>query len=282
MLRPDTRNDTIALLREKLSGQPPDRRDRIELAAIDFHWPNASLVHGFDHDLGYNPIRLKLYEDATGAGDHVALPEQRQFTKLYAGYRSPMSDLLGLRWIATGVPIEQIDKTLRPDDVSFVARTKDAYVYEYKGALPRVLLPTCGRQADFATMIETGVWPQINFREAVLLEQPPMCHKQSEDAPPARARIISYENTRVVVEAEAPPGGGWVVLNDVWHPYWFAQVDGAETPILRANVLFRAVPVAEGRHEVVFSFDPLRGLWRQINGNRAEAAPLVSPEPKTR
>ena len=83
-LRTDGKHPVIAYLREKLKATAaPDRRDRIELAAIDFHWPNASLVHGFDHDLGYNPIRLRLFEDATGAGDHLALPEQRQFSKLY-------------------------------------------------------------------------------------------------------------------------------------------------------------------------------------------------------
>ena len=109
VLRADTKNETIALLKQKLGGQAPDRRDRVELAAIDFHWPNASLVQDLDHDLGYNPIRLKLFEDTTGAIDHVALPDQRRFSKLYPRYRSPVSDLLGLRYIATGVPIEEID-----------------------------------------------------------------------------------------------------------------------------------------------------------------------------
>jgi hypothetical protein len=264
VLRADTKNDTIALLREKLSHPAPDQRDRVELAAIDFHWPNASLVHGFDHDLGYNPIRLKLFEDATGAGDHVALPEQRQFSKLYPSYRSPISDLLGLRYIATGVPIEEIDKNIKPGDVNFIARTKDAYVYEYPNALPRVLLPVCALHADFAKMIAEGEWPEIDFREAVLLEESPICHRQAAGQTPATARIVSYENTKVSIEVEAPPGGGWVVLNDVWHPYWFAQVDGAPAPVLRANVLFRAVAVPEGRHQVEFRFEPLKGLWRRL------------------
>ena len=272
VLRADTKNDTIALLREKLAHPAPDRRDRVELAAIDFHWPNATLVHGFDHDLGYNPIRLKLFEDATGAGDHLALPEQREFSKLYPSYRSPMSDLLGLRYIATGVPIEQIDKNIKPGDVNFIARTRDAYVYEYPNALPRVLLPICALRADFAKMIEEGGWPEVDFREAVLLEESPICHRQTSGQTPATARIVSYANTKVVIEAEAPRGGGWVVLNDVWHPYWFARVDGAPVRVSRANVLFRAVAVPEGRHEVVFSFEPLKGLWRRMTGGSGEAS----------
>ncbi len=118
VLRADSRNDTIALLkRETARTAAPDRRDRIELAGIDFHWPNASLVHELDNTLGYNPLRLGLYSKATGAGDHVALPDQRSFSPLMPSYRSLLADMLGLRFIATGVPVEQIDKALKPGEL---------------------------------------------------------------------------------------------------------------------------------------------------------------------
>jgi len=265
VLRAGTTNETIALLRERLAATAaPDRRDRIELAGIDFHWPNASLVHGLDHDLGYNPIRLKLFEDATGAGDHLALPEQRQFSKLYPSYRSPLSDLLGLRFIATGVPIEQIDVNLKPGDVTFIARTKDAFVYENPRALPRVLAPTCALRADFSKMIADGGWPEVDYRETVLLEDQPICHSPGAKEPQGRARIVSYTNTDIVVEATLPEGGGYVVLNDIWHPWWVAEVDGRAAPMPRANVMFRAVAVPQGRHEARFKFEPSRGILRRL------------------
>ncbi|MBI3274439.1 MAG: glycosyltransferase family 39 protein [Methylocystis sp.] len=268
VLRTDSRNDTIALLRERLAATAaPDRRDRIELAGVGFHWPNASLVHGLDHDLGYNPIRLKLFQDATGAGDHVALPEQRVFSPLFSSYRSTMADLLGLRFIATGVPIEAIDKHLQPGDVDFLVRTKDAYVYENKRALPRVLLATCARRADFAKMAEDGVWPDVDYRATVLLEEAPTCDGAAGGrAAAGHARIASYRNTDILIEAEAPRGGGYVALNDVWHPWWIAEVDGRPAPLLRANVMFRAVPVPAGRHDVRFLFRPLQGLLKGFVG----------------
>lgn len=268
VLRADTKDAVIAFLREKLKeSSAADRRDRVELAAIDFHWPNATLVHGFDHDLGYNPIRLKLFEDATGAGDHLALPDQRQFSKLYPAYRSPMSDLLGLRYVAAGVPVEEIDKNYKAGDLIELTRIDKVRIYENPRALPRAIVATCALHVDFARMMADGVWPDVDFRETVLLEEPPICHTRKDagaDAP--KARILSYANTEILVEANAPAGGGWLVLNDVWHPWWFATLDGREAPILRANVMFRAVAVPEGRHEVRFTFQPLRGLIREYRG----------------
>jgi len=265
VLRANGKDPVIAYLREKLKETAaPDRRDRVELAAIDFHWPNASLVHGFDHDLGYNPIRLRIFEDATGAGDHLALPEQREFSKLYPSYRSIVSDMLGLRFVAAGAPIEEIDENYKPGDFVELTRIGDVHIYENPRAMPRVILATCALHVDFADMIKSGEWPEADYRETVLLEAPPICHTR-KDAPPATAKIDSYENDRVVVEVSAPPGGGWLVLNDVWHPWWFARVDGVEAPILRANVIFRAVAVPEGRHEVRFDFQPLRGLLTELS-----------------
>jgi hypothetical protein len=172
--------------------------------------------------------------------------------------------MLGLRFIATGVPIEEIDENYKPGDFVELTRIGKVRIYENPNAMPRVMLVTCAIHVDFAAMMKSGDWPEADYRETVLLETPPICHTR-KDAPPATAKILSYENDRVDVEVSAPPGGGWLVLNDVWHPWWFARVDGEEAPILRANVLFRAVAVPEGRHEVRFDFRPLRGLLTELS-----------------
>jgi hypothetical protein len=50
------------------------------------------------------------------------------------------------------------------------------------------------------------------------------------------------------------PRGGYVVLNDPITVVVSRAVDGADAPVLRANVLFRAVAVPAGRHTVRFEF----------------------------
>jgi hypothetical protein len=266
-LRPDTGNETIALLKAKLAAAAaPDRRDRVELLGIAYHWPNVGLVHDFDHLFGHNPLRLKEFARATGAPDTVAGADQRPFTPPLPSFRSPFEDLLGVRFIAIGVPIETIDSSLKPGDLKLVARTKEAYVYENPRALPRVLLAREWRKGDFDAIVDTGGWPAFDPRRTVLLEQAPEGFRPG--AAPGSARIAHYRNTDVLVEVEAPDGG-ILVLNDVWHPWWRASIDGKPTGILKANVLFRAVAVPPGRHRVRFTFHPFSGALSELKAKLA-------------
>lgn len=265
-LRANTSDETVRLLKARLAGAAaPDRRDRVELIGIGYHWPNIGLVQGFDHVFGHNPLRLRWFQEATHAGDTVALASQRVFSPLYPSYRSALADLLGVRFIATGVPVEQIDTSLKPGDLNFIARTKDAYVYENPRALPRVMLLTDWRLANFDDLLQNG-WPDVDPRRTVLLKKVPIGFPAGTTVGGSgRARLVRYANTEVVVEVEAP-AGGILLLNDVWHPWWRADIDGAEVEILKADVIFRAVVCPRGRHLVRFGFHPFAGALAEIAG----------------
>ncbi|MCH9809135.1 MAG: hypothetical protein K0U74_15525 [Alphaproteobacteria bacterium] len=272
VLSPNTENETVATLHRLVAeGLSKTRRDRVELVGLGFHWPNASLTHELENTLGYNPVRLAIYEQATGAGDSSGLPDQRRFSEIMPSYNSTMADLLGLRFVASGVEIEQIDPKLKVGDLNLVARTKDAFIYENPSALPRVLYATESYRDNF------DKWPEIarsglslgfhlsglKFERSVLLHDEKQSGRIWPTYPPGlpgparSARIESYANTEVVIVADGP--GGYVVLNDVWHPWWVAQVDGQPAKVERANYLFRAVAVPPGRHTVRFKFAPISG-----------------------
>ncbi len=265
VLRPDTADPTIAYLRGRVAETAAGgRRDRVELAGIDFHWPNASMVHRLDNTLGYNPVRLAWYSQATGAGDHVALPDQRTFSPLMPAYRSLLADMLGLRFIATGVPIAEIDRHAEPSALPLVLRTDKAFIYENPAALPRVLFVPSATQTDFAAILATGRWPDgFDPRRTVLVEGKP-----GPSGAEGTARILRYGTTEVLVEARST-AGGYVVLADAWHPWWRAEIDGREVPLLRANVIFRAVEVPPGAARVRFVFRPLEGMVAELRSKLA-------------
>ncbi len=275
MLEPDGRNETIRLLTGKVAqSRSATRRDRIEMVGLGYHWPNTPLTHDLHATLGANPVRLAHYVLATGAGDTVAEGGQRAFPPAFASYLSPMADLLGLRYIATGEPIEKIDPSLAARPLPLVARTKTAYIYENKNALPRIIFAPAAMIVDFAQILETGRWPNIDYRHTVLL---PRGAASSTTSPsPARpapqngpiitsgmVEIERYTNTEIVLASNSPIPG-WVVLADVWHPWWQVTVDGKTQPLLRANLIFRAVYVPSGRHIVRFSFHPVQGAISKL------------------
>lgn len=274
VLRPTTRNQTIALLKQ-LTAQPAGspRRDRVELLGMGFEWPNAGMIHGFDHTLGYNPLRLEDFSEAVGTGDGIARPADRKFTPLFPSYHSRLANLLGLRYIASPVPIEQVDHTLKSGDLKLLARTKQGFIYENPHALPRVQFVGGWALADFESMKLSGHWPETDPEQTVLLDtEPPVATPEGPAAVQAEVKLVRYRNTVVEIEVTSP-AAGFVVLNDIWHPWWSAQVDGVDSEILRANVLFRAVQVPAGRHKVVFSFHPLSGAIAELEARLAPKEP---------
>lgn len=282
-LRAATKNDTVAYIKAHLA-QPQNgaRRDRVELVGLGFEWPNIGLVHDFDHVLGYNPVRLGEIVQAIGANETVAADWQRIFTPLFPSYRSTMADLLGLRYIAVDRPIETVDKKLRLGELPLVARTSDAYIYENTHALPRVIFASGWMPADFNKLVADGRWPNFDPTETVLLNgtPPPTPSFKSVQVSLSRPAIElkNYRNTEVEIEVDSPRSG-FVVLNDIWHPWWFGSVDGKPAEILKANVLFRAIEVPAGKHTVRFEFRPVEGAMKEIAA-RIEGKPPLEPGPE--
>lgn len=282
MLDAATPNETIRIIKE-LAKQPPGstRRDRVELAGLGFDWPNAAMVHGFDHTLGYNPLRLADFTRAVGAEDSIIGPNQRRFTPLFPSYRCRLANLLGLRYIVSPIPVERIDRTVKPTDLRFMARTPDGYVYENPEALPRVLFVRDWQIADFGRIMRDGNWPSTDPKNTVLLDSrpsvpPPLSFDPPSSLEPTSVRISRYENTRIDIDVDAAEPG-FVVLNDVWHPWWFATIDGQPAKVHKANVLFRAVIVGAGKHSIRFEFAPVAGALQELRAKlsayRSSAAP---------
>ena len=98
--------------------------------------------------------------------------------------------------------------------------------------------------------------PGFDFRTEVLLAG-------NEVRPPVPgfrgiSRITAFAPDRVALEAELSHPG-FVVMTDTADPGWQARIDGAATPVLTANVAFRAVAVPAGRHRIEMRYWP-RGL----------------------
>lgn len=79
----------------------------------------------------------------------------------------------------------------------------------------------------------------------------PSTAQASEPARPCAVSASRPEDVRLVC---ASASGGYAVLADENVPGWRATVDGVPAPIVTAEVLFRAVRIGPGVHEIRFSY----------------------------
>ena len=95
------------------------------------------------------------------------------------------------------------------------------------------------------------------------------------------SRAVFANRVTVKVLASGPL---LAVLSDRWYPGCKATVDGVDAPVLRANGVFRAVPIPAGVSDVVFSFEPgsiLLGAAISVAGLLALAATWLMARSQT-
>ena len=54
---------------------------------------------------------------------------------------------------------------------------------------------------------------------------------------------------------------GYLVISEVWHPGWWARLDGREVPLYRTNLALLGLPIPPGSHQLTLEFRPLR--WKE-------------------
>jgi Bacterial membrane protein YfhO len=69
------------------------------------------------------------------------------------------------------------------------------------------------------------------------------------------ARLLSRRTDWLSLEADLD-GPGVLVVLEAYHPGWQATVDGHPAPVLRANALFRGIPLGPGHHRAEMVFRP--------------------------
>jgi hypothetical protein len=129
-------------------------------------------------------------------------------------------------------------------------------VFDVPDPLPRVRVVAGARRADggagLATLLDPGFDPTS---EILLPDAAPVPAASSGSSRPGSVRIAEERADRIVLELDMREAG-YVVLADAFDPGWRATLDGAATPLLRANLAFRAVSAPPGRHRVEMVYRP--------------------------
>jgi hypothetical protein len=126
--------------------------------------------------------------------------------------------------------------------------------FDQREAFPRIRWSSCGKEVESGeSALEVITDGTIDFETNVVLENPAQYCSPTGSAD---LKIMTSDAGRMTLKSfSAEPG--YMVIADVWYPGWSAYMDGKSVPLLRANYLFKAVPVPKGEHEVTVVYQPI-------------------------
>ncbi len=231
-------------------------RPRVEVMGLGGPWQNIAIVRALEAVNGYNPLRIGIYDRLVAPGETSWSLELRGFPPSFDGYDCALARTLGLELVLLGRPIEEVPQLSHRPVADVLHAGPDIWVYRLRNSSPRVKFTRRVQVADADAVVGPGLLATSPAPGQVLID---------DDTPPVAsyagalsagsARIAAWYPARIELDVDSTVGGV-LALNETWYPGWVAEIDGKRVPILRADVLFRAVEVPAGRHHVVFRFAP--------------------------
>lgn len=250
---------------------------RAEIVLAGAAWSNAPMLVGVQSAQGYNPLTYRLY-DRVAIGD-LPSGSARTFSHLMPGYDSPLMNLLGVKYILSYRPLQELDP--RTDEKRFpMVLDQGFHVWQNPDVLPRIIAATSIYvEPELDRAIDTGPMAPLDYRSAVVLSHIPDTLSGIESRPRVvtelpglgepNLRMVRYENTQVMIDVETNRDI-ILELNDPYYFAWHVYVDGQERELLQANYLFRGVHIKRGERHVLFRFEPFS--WSTIGRSRSGRA----------
>lgn len=141
------------------------------------------------------------------------------------------------------------------DEQSLIYRTEFVAIYQNPDALPRAFLVHNAHIASDDAALMEMLRDDFKPLQTLVLADGAAIDAGSAQGADEYARIVQAQPERVVLNVLAA-ADAYVLLSDSWYPGWIARVDGVETPIQRADYIFRAVRVSPGAHQIEFEYRP--------------------------
>lgn len=127
-------------------------------------------------------------------------------------------------------------------------------VYRNTNALPRAYLAGRVEVVPDDAAVERLFSPEFDMRSTAVLPAPLPAGTEVQPDPQGEVtweeRGTNEYTLRVTTDRPA-----LLLISENYYPAWKANVNGVDTPILRANYTFRAIPVGAGEHTVRLYYD---------------------------
>ncbi len=199
---------------------------------------------------GYQGAKMRTYQDVA---------EQ-------VGLRNPLVwGLMNVKYILSASPDSSLGLPL-------VYNGRDMKIYSNPVSLPRAFFVKRYEVADGITILKKIASLSFDPNDVMYFQEDPKLHVDAP-MPGAKAEFTRYSIHELDLTTTTA-GNNLLFFSETYYPVgWKAFIDGKETPIYRANYLFRAVMVPAGVHKIEMKFEP-RGFF--IGKNLSFAANIIT------
>ena len=222
-------------------------------AAVYYHLPSAE---------GYDALYVKRYGEFIGFINNQELITSAwsvvNFSKNGLHTKDAIN-LLDIKYIVHKLADDHASWTFPfwiypKDQFKLIYKDSKYEFYENTKVFPRAFL--VGEYkiiTNSKEILKTLFDKKFNLRKEIILEEDPKIKKSSDSI--GFTDIIDYTPNKITINVNAQKEG-LLFLTDPFYKGWRARVDGKDVRIYRANYAFRAIPISEGKHTVVFNYIP--------------------------
>jgi hypothetical protein len=225
----------------------------------------SAQVYGFPSPLDYEPQTSRRYAELMVnlvQGPDAVLDDLNVFA-FFSGLLATNRPLLNVLGAAVLVVDDRArrPRSILKGDLSLVWKAGPVGVYENREAWPRAFyVPRIAVVDDAQRIRELVARGAPELRTTAHVERPPADGFLGSSGGTGEATIVEDASETLVIAVKASQPG-FLSLSDQYYDGWRAEVNGIETPILRANYAFRAVRVPAGEATVVFRYRSRSLLW---------------------
>jgi hypothetical protein len=206
---------------------------------------------------GYNPLQLLRYSEFMTA---LNGREQNYHTAflLYSGVRSPLIDLLNVRFVLVDATIPQD----REDVVGLTQGRREVFrsplvvVYERIDPLPHAWIVHDVRSVERGEALPLLVDGTVDPFLTALIEGELPVVAAADGSAVESAPVTRYEPERITITTTTG-SAGVLVVSEVYEKGWHAYLDGERVNVMPTDHALRGVAIPAGEHTVEMRYEPL-------------------------
>lgn len=224
--------------------------------------PNTWIAYNLQSYEGYDPVYLNQYGKFMHFlnGGDIRTGNSSRYAEIASNYSSPFLDAANTRFFVAilrdkngYIPGDLLNFRVKDTPYNLIFKDKSAAILENPNALSR---------AYFAPSIIT--LPESKIMDLVMTDKsfdPRKIITLSKDlginsvTGKGSTKVVYYSPNLVKINTENF-ADEVLVLADQFEDGWKAKVDNKETVISPANLIFRAIKVPAGKHEITFWYWP--------------------------